>query len=53
MQRTVKEPTGGMFFFLTETSQLAVSFIFVRIDPQLLVKVEKILRRLRRYFFFP
>ena len=41
-----------MFFFLTETSRLAGSFIFVRIDLKLSVKVEKILPCLRCYFFF-
>ena len=52
MQRTEKEPTGSIFFFLTETSRLVESFIFVRIDLKLLVKVEKFLPRLRHYFFF-
>ena len=52
MQRTEKEPTGiVVFFFLTETSQLAGSFIFVPINLKLSVKVETFLLRRRRYFF--
>ena len=35
-----------MFFFLTETSRLAGSFIFVRIDLKLSVKVGTIFLRL-------
>jgi len=53
MQRTEKEPTGTVFFFLTETSRLAGSFIFVRIDLKLSAKVEKILRVFDVISFFP
>ena len=52
MQRTEKEPTGSMFFFLTEASRLAGSFIFVRIDLKLSVKVEKFRRVFDAISFF-